>query len=54
VAKYAQPILFFYCYTCKDYELKTSPHYRDQQARFAARRQAEKANQQQPEKRKKR
>src|SRR6266852_5246719 len=28
--KYAQKIIFFYCYKCKDYELKTSPHYRSQ------------------------
>jgi hypothetical protein len=25
---YAQKILHFYCYTCKDYELKISPRYR--------------------------
>jgi len=36
-------IIFFYCYTCKDYELKASPHYRSQKARFARRRNAEKA-----------
>jgi hypothetical protein len=41
--KPAQKILFFYCYTCKDYELKTSPHYRSQKQRFARRRKAEKA-----------
>ncbi len=41
--KYAQKIIFFYCYQCKDYELKTSPHYRSQKARFARRRKAEKA-----------
>jgi hypothetical protein len=40
--KHAQKIIFFYCYTCKDYELKTSPHYRSQKARFARRRKAEK------------
>ncbi len=34
---YAQKILHFYCYTCKDYELKTSPHYRAQKQRFARR-----------------
>jgi len=43
MARYAQPILFFYCYTCKDYELKTSPHFRNQKRRFARRRKAEKA-----------
>jgi hypothetical protein len=31
-------IVHFYCYTCKEYELKTSPHYRAQKARFARRR----------------
>ncbi len=41
--KYAQKIIFFYCYKCKDYELKTSPHYRSQKQRFARRRKAEKA-----------
>ena len=39
--KYAQKILHFYCYTCKDYELKTSPHYAAQKRKFAARRKAE-------------
>jgi hypothetical protein len=48
MAKAAQKILFFYCYTCRDYELKTSPHYRAQKQRFARRRKAEKAAQQQP------
>lgn len=38
---YAQKILHFYCYTCRDYELKTSPHYRAQKQRFARRRKAE-------------
>lgn len=52
MGKYARPILFFYCYTCKDYEPKTSSHYIAQQARFAARREAEKAKEQQPKKRK--
>jgi hypothetical protein len=46
MAKYAQKILFFYCYTCKDYELKTSPHFRSQKARFARRRKAEAAKKQ--------
>ena len=39
--KHAQKIIFFYCYSCKDYELKTSPHFNKQQARFRARRKAE-------------
>jgi hypothetical protein len=34
-------IIHFYCYTCKAYELKTSPHYRAQKEKFAARRKAE-------------
>jgi len=34
-------IIFFYCYTYKDYELKTSPHFRSQKARFARRRKKE-------------
>jgi hypothetical protein len=38
---YAQKILHFYCYTCKDYELKTSPHYRNQKRRIARRRKKE-------------
>jgi hypothetical protein len=38
---YAQKILHFYCYQCRDYELKTSPHYRAQKQRFARRRKAE-------------
>jgi hypothetical protein len=47
MAKYAQKILHFYCYTCRDYELKTSPHYRAQKQRFARRRKAEQAAKQQ-------
>ena len=43
MGQYAQKILHFYCYTCKGYELKTSPHYRAQKQRFARRRKAEKA-----------
>jgi len=41
MSKYAQPILYFFCYTCKDYELKTSLHYRAQKQRFARRRRKE-------------
>jgi hypothetical protein len=37
----AKKIIHFYCYTCKDYELKTSPHFRAQKAKFARRRKAE-------------
>jgi hypothetical protein len=40
VTKPAQKILHFYCYQCKDYELKTSPHYRNQRRRFARRKKA--------------
>ena len=39
----AKKIIHFYCYTCKDYELKTSPHYGAQKQRFARRRKVEKA-----------
>jgi len=39
--KHAQKIIFFYCYACKAYELKTSPHFAAQKRRFAARRKAE-------------
>jgi hypothetical protein len=34
-------IIHFYCFTCKDYELKTSPHFAAQKRKFAARRKAE-------------
>jgi hypothetical protein len=53
MAKCAQSTLFFYCYACNDYEPKTSSHYAVQQSRFAAGREAEKTNPQQPKKRKK-
>jgi hypothetical protein len=46
--KHAQKIIFFYCHTCKDYELKTSPHYRAQKQRFARRRKSEKAKEASP------
>ncbi len=42
MSQYAQKILHFYCFKCKDYELKTSPHYRAQKQRFARRRRKEK------------
>ena len=42
-SKPAQKIRFFYCYECKEYEPKTSPHYRNQKRRFARRRKAEEA-----------
>jgi hypothetical protein len=34
---YAQEIIDFYCYRCRAYELKTSPHYRSQKRRLARR-----------------
>ncbi len=40
---YAQKILHFYCYECKDYELKTSPHYKAQKQRFSRRKKAREA-----------
>ncbi|MGP0086705.1 MAG: hypothetical protein ACLP0B_24260 [Steroidobacteraceae bacterium] len=39
----AKEIIHFYCYKCRAYELKSSPHYRAQKQRFARRRKAEKA-----------
>jgi hypothetical protein len=33
--------IHFYCYICKDYELKTSLHFAAQKRKFAARRKAE-------------
>jgi hypothetical protein len=42
MAPFAQKILHFYCFKCKAYELKTSPHYRAQKQRFARRRRKEK------------
>lgn len=41
MAQYAQKILHFYCFKCKGYELKTSPHFRNQKRRLARRRKAE-------------
>jgi hypothetical protein len=36
----AQRILFFYCYRCREYELKTSPHYRSLKRKIARRKAA--------------
>ena len=41
IGKAKKKIIHFYCYTCKAYELKTSPHYRSQKRRFAKRREGE-------------
>jgi hypothetical protein len=38
MAKYAQPILFFFRRPCRDYHEKTHPHYAEQLARAEARR----------------
>ncbi len=46
---YAQKILFFYCHQCKQYEEKTSPHYRNQKQRFARRRKKEAAQKAAPQ-----
>ena len=48
---YAQPILYFFCRPCGQYELKTHPHYRAQKRRAAKRRKAKEAAQaeQQPQ-----
>lgn len=40
-ARSAQKIIFFYCHKCKQYEPKTSAHFRNQRRRFARRRKAE-------------
>jgi hypothetical protein len=37
MAKYAQPILFFFCRPCGDYHPKTHPHYAEMFARKAER-----------------
>jgi hypothetical protein len=42
-AKYAQPILFFFCHRCRDYEEKTSPHYKAQKQRAYRRRKKKEA-----------
>jgi hypothetical protein len=36
-AKYAQPILFFFCRPCGEYHEKTHPHYRAMKRRKAKR-----------------
>jgi hypothetical protein len=38
MAKYGQPILFFFCRPCGDYHEKTHPHYRAMKRRKAKRR----------------
>jgi hypothetical protein len=38
MAKYAQPILFFFCRPCREYHLKTHPHYRAMKRRKLKRR----------------
>ena len=45
MAKYAQPILFFFCRRCADYHEKTHPHFAEQQARSAERKKAAKPKQ---------
>jgi hypothetical protein len=37
MAKYAQPILFFFCRPCGEYHEKTHPHYAEMFARKAER-----------------
>jgi hypothetical protein len=44
MGRYVQKILHFYGFKCKAYEVKTSPHYRNQKRRLARRRKAEKTN----------
>ena len=38
MAKYAQPILFFFCRPCAEYHEKTHPHYRAMKRRKLKRR----------------
>jgi hypothetical protein len=38
MAKYAQPILFFFCRPCGEYHLKVHPHYRAMKRRKLKRR----------------
>jgi hypothetical protein len=40
MAKYAQPILFFFCRPCAEYHFKTHPHYRAMKRRSLKRRKA--------------
>jgi hypothetical protein len=42
-AKYAQPILFFFCRPCGEYHPKTHPHYRAMKRRKAKRMKAKQA-----------
>ncbi len=49
---YAQKITHFYCYRCRTYEPKTSPHYRNQRRRLNRRKAARtEAEEQQAEQR---
>ena len=43
MAKYAQPILFFFCRPCAEYHLKTHPHYRAMKRRKLKRRKSAEA-----------
>jgi hypothetical protein len=47
--KKAKKVLHFYCYICKDYELKTSSHFLEQKRKFEARRKAEAEGKKWPE-----
>jgi len=47
---YAQPILFFFCRKCGQYEEKTSPHYKAQKQRaYRKRKKRETENAAQPQ-----
>ncbi len=52
MAKYAQPILFFYCRPCADYHPKTHPHYAEMLERKAQRAEAKAAQPQKQRKKK--
>jgi hypothetical protein len=45
MAKYGQPILFFFCRPCGEYHEKTHPHYRAQKQRSYRRRKRKEAAQ---------
>jgi hypothetical protein len=44
-SSYAQQIQFFFCRRCREYEEKTSPHYRAQKQRAYRRRKTKEAAQ---------
>jgi len=47
--KPAQKIIHFFCWTCREYHLKTHAHYRTQRRRLARRKTARRAEAEQKE-----